>query len=132
MTLMERVLSSDVAKHAGKEIMVQGWLHKKRLIGGINFILVRDRRGAVQVVLQDEKETKKLQGLQVGSVLEVAGKAVKEERAPGGAEIHDPKITVMVPVTAEPIIEIDKPLSHKSENLDTLFDTRHIGLRNLQ
>jgi len=128
---MVRILTSDVVEHAGKEIMVRGWLHKKRLIGGINFILVRDRRGVVQAVLQDEKEVEKLRGLHLGTVLEVTGKAVKEERAPGGAEIHQPKITVMVPVTEEPPIEIDKPLSHRSENLDTLFDTRHLGLRNL-
>jgi nondiscriminating aspartyl-tRNA synthetase len=38
----------------------------------------------------------------------------------------------MVPVTEEPPIEIDKPLSHKSDNLDTLFDHRPLGLRNLQ
>jgi nondiscriminating aspartyl-tRNA synthetase len=37
-----------------------------------------------------------------------------------------------VPVTDEPPIEIDKPLSHKSEHLETLFDNRTIGLRNLQ
>ena len=128
---MDRVLSADVAKHAGKEIMVRGWLHKKRLIGGINFILLRDRRGVVQVVLQDEKEVKELQGMQTGTVLEITGKAVKEERAPGGVEIHGPKIAVMVPVTDESPIEIDKPLSHKSDNLDTLFDNRVIGLRNL-
>jgi nondiscriminating aspartyl-tRNA synthetase len=38
----------------------------------------------------------------------------------------------LVPVTDESPIEIDKPLSHKSDNLDTLFDYRHIGLRSPQ
>lgn len=128
---MDRVLSSDVAKHAGKEIMLRGWLHKKRLIGGINFILLRDRGGVIQIVVKDAKEVVKLDGMQTGTVLEIKGQAVKEERASGGAEIHDPKISVMVPVTDDPPIEIDKPLSHKSENLDTLFDNRVIGLRNL-
>jgi aspartyl/asparaginyl-tRNA synthetase len=70
--------------------------------------------------------------MQLGTVLSVEGKAVKEDRAPGGAELHDVQITVDVPVTDESPIEIDKPISHKPENLDTLFDTRHIGLRNLQ
>ena len=37
-----------------------------------------------------------------------------------------------MPVTDEPPIEIDKPLSHKPDNLDTLLDNRVIGLRNLQ
>lgn len=129
---MKRVLTRDVAKHAGEEITLQGWLHKKRLIGGINFILLRDRGGLIQVVLQDEAEVEKLRSMQVGSVLTITGKAVEEPRAPGGAEIHDPKITVDVPVTDEPPIEIDKPLSHQPEHLDTLFDLRHLGLRNVQ
>ena len=129
---MERVLARDVKQHDGKQITVQGWLHKKRLIGGINFIVVRDRSGLTQIVLQDESEVEKLRGLQVGTVLTVTGHVKEEPRAPGGAELHEAKITVEVPVTDEPAIEIDKPLSHKPENLDTLFDNRHIGLRSPQ
>src|SRR5581483_8549365 len=129
---MERVLARDVIKHAGQSAMVRGWLHKKRFIGGINFIVIRDRSGLTQVVLQDEAEVEKLRGLQVGTVLSVTGQVKEEPRAPGGAELHEAKITVEVPVTDEPPIEIDKPLSHKPENLDTLFDNRHIGLRSPQ
>ncbi|MEX1059242.1 MAG: aspartate--tRNA(Asn) ligase [Candidatus Saccharimonadales bacterium] len=129
---MGRVLTSDVAKHAGQEVNLRGWLHKKRLIGGINFILLRDRGGLVQVVVQDEAELEKLRSLQVGTVLSISGKAVEEPRAPGGAEVHNPKITVDVAVNEEPPIEIDKPLSHEPEHLDTLFDNRVIGLRNLR
>ena len=126
---MERVLSSDVAKKAGSKVTIQGWLHKKRLLGGLNFVVVRDRSGVVQIVLDKEEEIEKLRGMQIGTIVSITGMAVKEERAPGGAELHDAVVTVEVPVTEEPLVEIDKPLSHKSENLDTLFDTRVIGLR---
>lgn len=127
-----RVLSEEISKHVGKKVLVEGWLHKKRLLGGLTFINVRDRSGLVQVVVQDKKEVEKLRGLHVGTVLSVEGKVQKEPRAPGGAELHDPRLTIMVPVTEEPLIEIDKPLSHKPDNLDTLFEYRPIGLRNLQ
>lgn len=129
---MNRVLSADVHKHAGREVFVEGWLHKKRLLGGLTFINVRDRTGLIQVVVKEKGEVEKLRGLQIGTVLTVTGTAKEEPRAPGGAEIHDPKLEVLVPVTDEPPIEIDKPLDHKSENLDTLFEYRPIGLRNLQ
>jgi len=129
---MERVLARDVKSHAGKQVTVQGWLHKKRLLGGLNFINLRDRSGLVQVVIQDDAEVEKLRGIHIGSVLAITGQAIDEPRAPGGAEIHQPKIEVQVPVADEPPIEIDKPLSHKSDNLDTLFETRVVGLRNLQ
>jgi nondiscriminating aspartyl-tRNA synthetase len=127
-----RILNRDVKAHVGKDVTIQGWLHKKRMLGGLTFINVRDRSGLVQAVVEDKDEVEKLRGLQIGTVLEVSGKAVEEERAPSGAELHEPKLTVLVPVTDEPPIEIDKPLSHKSEHLDTLFDNRVIGLRNLQ
>ncbi|HVW23059.1 MAG TPA: aspartate--tRNA(Asn) ligase [Candidatus Saccharimonadales bacterium] len=127
-----RILSSEVKDHIGEEVQIEGWLHKKRLLGGLTFINVRDRRGLTQVVITDKDEVEKLRGLQIGTVLKVEGMAHEEPRAPGGAELKDAKITVLVPVEAEPPIEIDKPLSHKPDNLDTLFEHRVLGLRNLQ
>lgn len=127
-----RILTDDVKNHVADVVHVEGWLHKKRLLGGLTFINVRDRRGLVQVVIQDKDEVEKLRGLQIGTVLAVDGKVTEEPRAPGGAELHDAKLTVLVSVTDEPPIEIDKPLSHKPDNLDTLFDHRALGLRNLQ
>lgn len=129
---MNRVLSDEVVSHVGKSVSVAGWLHKKRLLGGLTFILVRDRRGVVQAVVQDKAEVEKLRGLQIGSVLKLTGKVKSEERAPGGAELHEAELEIIQAVTDQPPIEIDKPLSHKSENLDTLFDYRPIGLRNIQ
>jgi nondiscriminating aspartyl-tRNA synthetase len=126
-----RVLASDVVKHDGKPITVQGWLHKKRAMGGIMFVVLRDRSGLVQAVLHDSKEQAKLDGLQIGTVLELVGPVKRDDRAQGGAELQDPQLTVMVPVTHVPPIEIDKPLSHDPDNLDTLFEYRPIGLRNL-
>lgn len=127
-----RTLTKDVAQHIGTTIQVEGWLHKKRLLGGLTFLNIRDRSGIVQVVVKDKEEVEKLRGLQIGTVLAVSATAVEEPRAPGGAELHEASLTVLVPVTAEPPIEIDKPLSHKPDNLETLFDNRVVGLRNLQ
>ncbi|MEO6513701.1 MAG: aspartate--tRNA(Asn) ligase [Candidatus Saccharimonadales bacterium] len=127
-----RILSSDVSAHVGEQIHIEGWLHKKRLLGGLTFINVRDRRGLTQVVIKDKEEIEKLRGLHIGTVLAVEGMVVEEPRAPGGAELHDATLTVLVPVTDEPPIEIDKPIQHKPENLDTLFEYRVLNIRNLQ
>lgn len=129
---MERVLSRDVSAYVGKKVLIKGWLHKKRLMGGLTFINVRDRSGLTQVLIEDKNEVEKLRGLQIGTVLSVEGSVVEETRAPGGAELHDPALTIDVEVTVEPLIEIDKPISHKPENLDTLFEYRGLVLRNLQ
>ena len=127
-----RVLSSDVSKHIGEKVHIEGWLHKKRLLGGLTFLSVRDRGGLVQIVVQDKDEIEKLRGLQIGTVLAVDGLVKEESRAPGGAELHEATLTVMMPVTDESPIEIDKPINHKPENLDTLFEYRALNIRNLQ
>ncbi|HEY9714079.1 MAG TPA: amino acid--tRNA ligase-related protein, partial [Chroococcales cyanobacterium] len=127
-----RTLSSEVSKHIGDKVHIEGWLHKKRLLGGLTFINVRDRKGLVQIVLQDKDEVEKLRGLQIGTVLAVDGTVKEEPRAPGGAELHDATLEVLVPVTDEPPIEIDKPIQHKPDNLDTLFEYRVLNVRNLQ
>lgn len=128
---MERTLVKDLQDKTGKQVSLSGWLHKKRLLGGLTFINLRDRSGLAQIVVKDKSEVEKLRGLQIGTVVEVTGMVIKEPRSPGGVEVHDPKIKVIVPVVDESPIEIDKPLSHKPENLDTLFDNRVVGLRNL-
>ncbi len=132
MSRMERILNRDISSHVGTVITVQGWLHKKRLLGGLNFLTIRDRSGLSQAKVDNKDEIEKLRGLQIGTVLQLSGSVVADERAPGGAELHDVTIEVMVPVTDESPIEIDKPIDHKSENLDTLFEHRVISLRNIQ
>ncbi len=127
-----RILTNEINTHVGETITIEGWMHKKRLLGGLNFITLRDRRGVAQSLIDNKDEVEKLRGMQIGSVLALTGTVVADERAPGGAELHDVTVEVLVPVTDEPPIEIDKPISHKSENLDTLFDYRVLNIRNLQ
>ncbi len=127
-----RILTNEIHTHVGETITIEGWLHKKRLLGGLNFITLRDRRGIAQSLIDTKEEVEKLRGMQVGSILALTGTVVADERAPGGAELHDVTVEVRVPVTDEPPIEIDKPISHKSENLENLFDYRVLNIRNLQ
>jgi len=129
---MERTLNSELKNHIGKKVSISGWLHKKRLLGGLTFINLRDRSGLSQIVIKDKDEVEKLRGLQLGTVLTIIGMVKDEPRAPGGVELHDVKLEVDVPVEEQSPVEIDKPLSHKSDNLDTLFDYRAVGLRNIE
>ena len=129
---MTRTLNRELSGKIGETVTVRGWLHKKRLMGGLNFITLRDRSGLVQTLVEEKDEIEKLRGMQTGSVISMTGTVVADERAPGGAELHDVKVTVEVPVTEEPPIEIDKPISHKSEHLETLFETRVLNIRNIQ
>lgn len=124
-----RTLTRQLIDHVGQTVTIQGWLHKKRLMGGLTFIVIRDRSGVAQALIKDKGEVEKLRGLQIGTIVELTGIVAADDRAPGGVEIHEVGIKIDVPVEMEPPIEIDKPLSHDSENLDTLFEYRVIGLR---
>lgn len=129
---MTRTLIRDLSSHLDQQVTIQGWLHKKRLLGGLNFLTVRDRSGIAQSLVSDKDELEKLRGLQVGTVVAFTGTVKADERAPGGAELHDVSVEVLSAVTDEPPIEIDKPILHKAENLDTLFEYRVLNIRNLQ
>lgn len=128
---MHDITIRELTKHSGKAVRVRGWLHKRRDLGGMVFVVLRDRSGIVQAVIKDANEQVKLDGLQNGTVLAIEGLVKEEPRATGGVELHEPKLEVISPVTEVMPIEIDKPIDHKSENFDTLFENRVVGLRNL-
>ena len=66
---MTRTLIRDLSSHLDQQVTIQGWLHKKRLLGGLNFLTVRDRSGIAQSLVSDKDELEKLRGLQVGTVV---------------------------------------------------------------
>lgn len=127
-----RTLIKNLKPGSNKTVEINGWLHKKRLLGGLTFLVIRDRTGLVQIVVDDKLEVEKLRGLQIGTVLKVIGQVVEEPRSINGLEIHSPKISVLAAVKDESPIEIDKPINHNPQNLDTLFEYRSISLRNPQ
>ncbi len=129
--MKNRILSNQLKDHLEKKVTISGWLYKKRAMGGMTFLVIRDRAGLVQVLDDQSKESLKLEGLQNGTVLTIQGTVVKDDRAAIGVELHDPEITVDVPVKEVAPIEIDKPIDHTSDNLDTLFENRVANMRNI-
>ncbi|PIR24671.1 MAG: aspartate--tRNA ligase [Deltaproteobacteria bacterium CG11_big_fil_rev_8_21_14_0_20_42_23] len=63
---------------AGKKVLLQGWVHSRRDLGGLVFIGLRDRYGITQVVINPESagdETKKIAAkLGYEDVIQVEGK----------------------------------------------------------
>lgn len=126
-----RVISSHLINHIDEVVVLRGWLHKVRRMGGMAFVVIRDRGGLCQMVVDTKDEIAKLEGLYNGTVLQVQGKVKTEPRAPGGVELYDTQILVEVPVTQVPPVEVDKRFEHKPDTLETLFENKVIMLRNL-
>ncbi|MDN3505736.1 MAG: aspartate--tRNA(Asn) ligase [Simkaniaceae bacterium] len=125
---MNRILSSQLLSHENNRVLLRGWLVSFRSLGKLNFLILRDRTGFAQVIVEDKEDAKKLAGLFPGSVLSVEGKPVKSEQAGLGVEVLEPKIEVEVAVSEPPPIEYYKP--EIPSDLEFILDHRSIALRN--
>jgi len=97
---MERIYTPEVAHHVGERVRVAGSLHTLRRLGGINFLVLRDARGTVQVVVDTAEALASLESLLPETVLAVEGLVVAEPQAPGGIEIRAPRFEILSPVRA--------------------------------
>lgn len=122
-----RILVTELPKNIGKSVTVAGWIHKIRKLGGISFVVIRDRTGLAQIVVEKEAH-EMLSELSTESVVSFTGKIKKEERAPLGAEMLAEKVEVISPVKEEVPVELNK--KELRANLDTLLDYRPLTLRN--
>jgi nondiscriminating aspartyl-tRNA synthetase len=125
---MERVLSTEVAGRVGEPVRVAGWLHHQRQLARVAFALVRDRAGIVQVVVEDAAVRAELDALAPETVLAVEGTAVGSDQAPGGVEIHHPRVEVIArPSGPPPPFELRRP--ELNAQLPTLLDHAAAALR---
>jgi len=128
---MERIYSSAIsADMEGRSVVVAGWVHEIRDLGGLRFLLIRDRDGLVQVTLPRkfvaEEVFRKSGELTRESVVKVTGKVRREERAPNGYELL-PEDIELLSLAAAPL-PLD-PTGKVSANLDTRLDHRFMDLR---
>ena len=123
---MERVWSTDLPTHAGQPVRLAGWLHRYRQLSHIGFLVLRDARGLVQVVVDDPGTARLLADLGNESVLSVTGWAVPNPQAPGGAELHEPVVTVLSEAEPPPF-DLFRPTL--AAQLPTILDTAPVALR---
>jgi nondiscriminating aspartyl-tRNA synthetase len=125
---MKRSLSCELPDNVGKRVHLRGWLNNVRALGKINFLILRDRSGLVQIVIEDRDEYRKISSLQSGSVLSVEGDVTASSQTALGIEVVKPSITVEVPVTDVPPLEFYK--TEIVADMDTILDYRPLTLRN--
>jgi len=127
---MGRVLIRDLEAHIQKKVRLRGWLNTVRPFGKLTFLLLRDRTGLIQVVIENKDELKKISNLQPGSILTVEGEAISSPSSIRAIEITQPTITVEHPIHEVPPIEYYK--SELRSDLEVILDHRPIALRNVQ
>jgi aspartyl-tRNA synthetase len=122
--------STDVtSKEHDKSITVAGWIEDIRNIGSIAFIILRDRKGTLQVTALKKENPElfeKIVNIPRESVIFVNGECKKSDKARNGYEVIPKEFEVLS--TAEtplPLGVVDKVESE----LETRLDNRFIDLR---
>ncbi|NJD63113.1 MAG: aspartate--tRNA ligase [Deltaproteobacteria bacterium] len=99
------------AEHVGKEVVLCGWVHRRRDHGGLVFVDLRDREGLVQVVFhpgESQEAHAKADSLRVEYVLSVRGTV---RRRPKGTENPNlPTGEVEVAAASMAILNESKPI----------------------
>ncbi len=124
---MERTLVRDLASSVGQRVRVKGWLHHARGLKSVAFLLIRDRTGIVQVVIDDPAEIARYSALEAETVVQVDGDVVSEAQAAGGVELHAPHLEVISPASAPSPIELRRPVL--KEQLPTRLEHAALALR---
>jgi aspartyl-tRNA synthetase len=121
--------TSDIGPELdGKVVTLAGWVESIRKLGGIKFIILRDKEGRSQITVPKSKPNvfNEVDNLGKEYVIWIRGVVKKIEKAPQGAEIIPDEIkilnTAISPLPLDPSGKVDA-------NLDTQLDNRVLDLR---
>lgn len=117
-----RVLCADLGSHVGEQVIVAGWVHRVRDLGGVSFVVLRDRSGTVQLVYNEPIE------FTAESVLRVQGTVTANDKAPTGLEIAVEATNVVATADANLPFPINGDVT--GVGLDTILEHRFLSLRN--
>ena len=112
-----------------KEVVITGWAHEIRPLGGLKFLVLRDRSGTVQITAPKKKVSEdifnKIGEITPESVVKVKGIVQKSAQAPNGVEV--------IPLDLEILSLAHAPLPFDMKNpeteLHTRLDNRFLDLR---
>jgi len=122
------------SEHVGQEITLKGWVARRRDLGGLIFIDLRDREGIMQLVINPESVSdevmKTAESLRSEFVIEVTGKVAAREQAndklaTGSVELHVDSLMVLNTAKTTPF-EIKDGIE---ANDDTRLRYRYLDLR---
>jgi len=127
----KRPLQTDevTPQRAGEVVRVAGWVQDVRDLGGIAFVLLRDRFGILQVTAVKKRSPELYRActeLVRESVIEVEGTVVASDQAKRGVELQPMRVTLLGPAEAPlPLGVIDRV----GADLDTRLNNRFLDLR---
>ena len=115
--MTHRTLCADLSSATpGQTVRLQGWVHRRRELAALTFLVVRDRTGLAQVVVKDVD----LAVPPEETAVTVTGLATANPQAPGGIEVTSPVIEALGDPADTPPVELWRPTL--TAGLPTLLD----------
>jgi nondiscriminating aspartyl-tRNA synthetase len=102
---MQRTLVSHLPAHVGQQVRVEGWVARVRALGGLSFVVLRERSGSVQAVLPKGSWP----ALTSEAVVAIEGRVVASAKAPGGLELHASHLEVLNGTHGQLPVEVSGP-----------------------
>jgi nondiscriminating aspartyl-tRNA synthetase len=124
---VQRILSHQLPTRVGEIVTIAGWVHRRRLLKSVAFLIVRDAAGLSQVVVADGGVRAELEKLTEETVVEVTGTVVANPTAPAGVELTDPTVRPLGPPAVPPPFDLYRPALTAS--LPTQLDHASTALR---
>jgi nondiscriminating aspartyl-tRNA synthetase len=113
---MRRTLTSALPEtRPGERVRLQGWVHRRRELATVTFLIVRDRGGLAQVVLPAGTEVPPEE-----TPVDVIGTLTANTQAPQGVEVTDATVTALSEPADTPAVELWRPTL--DTGLPTLLD----------
>lgn len=122
---MNRIMISEVSHLQRNQVKLCGWVHRIRKLKHVTFLILRDRTGLIQCVLEQDIETDV--SLNPETVVCLTGLVVEGKNAYGLYEIQVNHLEVLN--TSETLLPIQVNLDSVDVQLDTLLEHRVLGLR---
>ncbi|MBU3197204.1 aspartate--tRNA(Asn) ligase [Clostridium algidicarnis] len=122
---MERTMVSELENHISKRVEIKGWVYRIRKLKSITFIILRDRTGFVQCVVENSHMD--ISGVKLESVVSVIGEVKESNNTFNPFEVLIEKFQVINSSISELPIEINK--NELDINLDTMLNNRVLSLR---
>jgi len=123
---VHRILSTELSAHAGGTVTLAGWVHRRRLLKSVAFLILRDRAGLAQVVAAPAA----LAGFPEETVVRITGVARANAAAPGGVEVTGATIEALTDPAEPPPVDLYRP--ELAAALPTLLDHAPVTLRHLR
>lgn len=124
---MQRILSVELPRHVGARITIAGWIHRRRLLKSVSFLIVRDASGLSQVVVTAPELREFLETLPEETVVAVEGLVTANPAAPGGVELTEPAVRLLGEPAQPTPFDLYRPVL--TPTLPTQLDHAPLSLR---